>query len=107
MKKHLLLPLLISVSLPAMAEIPTFEIEIKDHQFRPAQLEIPAHQQIKLIVKNLDDTAEEFEGYDFHAEKIVAAHSQISVLVGPFGPGEFEYFGEFHEDTAQGALIVK
>ncbi len=107
MKKLLLLSLLMSVSLPSLAETPTFTIEIKDHQFHPAQIEIPANQQVKLIVKNLDDTPEEFEGEDFHAEKVIDGHAEATILVGPFGPGEFEFVGEFHEDTAKGALIVK
>ncbi len=105
--KKILIPLLLSVSLPALADMPTFSIEIKDHMFNPAEIEIPANQQVKLVVKNLDDSVEEFEGEDFHAEKIIAAHGEATILVGPFSPGEYEFVDEFHEDTAKGGLIVK
>jgi len=105
--KKILLPLLLGVSLPALAGMPTFEIEIKDHQFIPAEIEIPADQQVKLVVKNLDDSSEEFEGEDFHAEKIISGHGQATILVGPFSPGSYEFVGEFHQDTAKGELVVK
>jgi hypothetical protein len=29
------------------------------------------------------------------------------VFVGPLKPGRYPFFGEFHEQTAQGALVVR
>lgn len=91
----------------AADEVPTFEIKIKDHKFDPATLEIPAHKEVKLVVKNLDETAEEFESYDFNREKIIAGGGQGIFLLEPMEPGSYKFFGEFHEDTAQGVLVVK
>jgi plastocyanin len=105
--KQILLALLIGASLPAFAEMPVFQITIKDHRFQPAQTMIPAGQQVKLVVDNQDDTPEEFEGGDFDVEKIIPGHRQAEILVGPFKAGEYKFVGEFHEDTAKGALIVQ
>lgn len=85
----------------------TFELTIKDHKFSPATLEVPAQKDIKLIVKNLDETAEEFESHDFRAEKIIAGGGQGVFYLEPMEPGTYKFFGEFHEDTAQGVLVVK
>ena len=90
----------------SFAAKPTFTITIKDHQFSPKELIIPANEKIKLIVENLDPTAEEFESYDLNREKIVTGNSKITLFIGPLKPGEYKYFGEFHEDTAQGIIIV-
>lgn len=65
---------------------------------------VPANRKIKLIVKNNDATAEEFESYDLNREKIVPGNSEITVYIGPLKPGKCRYFGEFHEDTAQGVI---
>jgi len=105
--KKMLLGVLVAASLPAFAEMPEFHITIKDHQFQPAETHIPANQQVKLIVDNQDTTPEEFEGEDFDVEKIIPGQSQASILVGPFEPGEYEFVGEFHEDTAKGELIAE
>ncbi|WP_293553025.1 cupredoxin domain-containing protein [Parvibaculum sp.] len=94
-------------ALAADDETPTFEITIKDNKFDPATLEVPAHKDIKLIVKNLDETAEEFESHDFSAEKIIAGGGQGVFFLEPMEPGSYKFFGEFHEDTAQGVLVVK
>ena len=82
-------------------------MRIVNHQFVPTDVEIPAGQRIKLVVINEDDSAEEFEGEDFKAEKIVKGKSQITLMVGPFQPRGIPLVGEFHEDTAKGKLIVK
>ncbi|MBN8531440.1 MAG: cupredoxin domain-containing protein [Alphaproteobacteria bacterium] len=90
---------------PVLAE--DYVITIKDHQFSPKELTIPADTKVKLTVKNQDATPEEFESHDLKREKIVKGNSEIVVSVGPLKPGTYKYFGEFHEDTAQGVIIVK
>ena len=84
-----------------------YELIIKDHQFSPKALQVPAGKKIKLIIKNEDATAEEFESYDLNREKIVAGNSKITVFIGPLKPGRYQYFGEFHQETAQGIIIAK
>ena len=94
-------------STPALAGEPVFEIAIKDHKFNPATVEIPAGQKVKLVIKNQDSTPEEFESHDFNREKVISGNSEGIVFVGPLNAGEYKFFGEFHEKTAQGKLIVK
>jgi plastocyanin len=85
-----------------------FEVDliIKDHRFNPEILELPAGKKIRITVHNQDDTIEEFESIDLKREKIVLAHSTARVILAPLKPGEYKFFGEFHEDTAQGKIIV-
>lgn len=84
-----------------------YELTIKDHQFFPRTLAVPAGQKIKLIVKNEDASAEEFESYDLNREKVVAGNSKITIFVGPLSPKIYKFFGDFHQDTAQGTLEAK
>ena len=83
---------------------PAYTIVIKNHQFDPAELTVPAGKKIKLVIDNQDPTPEEFESYDLNREKIVTGNGTISVFIGPLKPGEYKYFGEFHQDTAQGII---
>lgn len=109
MKKHLYLCASLIASLfvaPAMAT-ESIEISIKDHKFTPAEITIPAETKVKLIVKNLDATAEEFESHSMHREKIIPGNSQAVIFIGPLAPGSYEFFGEFNQDTAKGRVIVK
>lgn len=93
--------------IPAYAEIPEYVIRIKDHRFIPAQFEVPAGQKVKLVVRNEDKTAEEFESHSLRREKIVAGGKKIIVFIGPLKPGNYEFFGEFNMKTAQGVITVK
>ncbi len=100
--------LLIFLSFSAVAaDVPQFELIIKDHRFHPAELTIPADQKVKLIVKNEDRTAEEFESHSLNREKVIPGNSQAVIWIGPLPPGEHKFFGEFNEATAQGRLIIK
>lgn len=89
------------------ADVHEATVVIQDHRFVPAELKVPAGRKIKLIVVNNDATAEEFESYELNREKIVAGNGRIVVFVGPLDPGKYPYFGEFHMDTAKGALIAE
>lgn len=91
----------------AMAEDAPYTLNIKDHRFQPTELTIPANTKVKLVVKNLDPTPEEFESHDLHREKIVTGKGQVMILIGPLDPGIYKFFGDFHQDTAQGRLVVK
>jgi hypothetical protein len=82
-------------------------LRIKDHKFVPAELEVPANVKFELLVVNEDPTPEEFESHELNREKIVTGNGKITVAIGPLKPGRYPFFGEFHMDTAQGALIAK
>lgn len=100
----------LSVLPPIVAEakeLPIFEIEIKDHLFIPSEIVVPAGVKVKLILKNRDQTSEEFESYELNREKVVAAGKQAIIFIGPLRPGKYEFFGDFHPKTAQGFIIAE
>jgi plastocyanin len=104
---YLILMMFIISSSTVAADLPVYELKIKEHRFDPPLLEIPSGTKVKLVVKNLDASPEEFESYKLNREKVVAGNSEITVYIGPLEPGEYGFFGEFHQDTAQGKLTVK
>lgn len=89
------------------AQAGDYLLVIKDHRFEPATLTVPAGTRFKLVVENRDPTPEEFESHDLNREKIIPGGTTASIWVGPLEPGEYAFFGEFNEATAQGKLIVK
>ena len=91
---------------PARADdLPT--LLFHNHRFEPDRIEVPAHVRFQLKVKNTDDTADEFESVDLNREKLVPPGGTITVFLGPLDPGTYKFFGDFHQDTAQGVLIAK
>ena len=87
--------------------VPEIEIQIKDHLFIPSTIEIPAGQKVKLFITNLDSTPEEFESYELNREKVINGNSRTVIFIGPLEPGEYPFFGEFYQKTAQGVIIVR
>lgn len=97
---------------PAAAEAPpvlrdVYVIEIQDLHFHPDTLVVPAGKKIKLEIRNNDRTPEEFESYDLNREKVVTGGRSIKVFIGPLKPGTYRFFGDFHQDTAQGVIIAR
>lgn len=90
----------------AGAHAEDYVLTLKDQQFAPKELQIPAGQKVKLIVKNLDATPAEFESTDLNREKFVTGHSEILVYIGPLDAGKYTYFNDIHRDTT-GVIIVK
>lgn len=108
MPRRLVLISLILASFTATAaELPQYTLVIHNHRFEPAELKVPAGSKFKLLVENRDATPEEFESTEFNREKIVPANHSITVYVGPLTAGRYRFFGDFHQDTAQGALVVE
>ncbi|MBS0317906.1 MAG: cupredoxin domain-containing protein [Proteobacteria bacterium] len=89
------------------ADVPEFHLAIRNHTFEPVELRVPAGVKFKIVVANNDATPEEFESNDFNREKIVMPGATITVFVGPLKAGTYKFFGDFHQDTAQGRLIVE
>jgi Cupredoxin-like domain len=82
-------------------------LTIKDHQFSPAELQVPANQRIKLTVHNQDSSAEEFESHSLNREKLIPAGAKAVIFIGPLKPGRYDFFGEFNPNTAKGAVIAQ
>jgi plastocyanin len=82
-------------------------ITLKDHQFSPQELTIPAGQKVKLIVKNTDNVPAEFESGELNREKVVGANSEITVYVGPLVAGRYNYADDFRRETTKGTIIAK
>jgi hypothetical protein len=107
-RNYLLVIILILFCFSINADDGTLEVNlsIKDHRFFPEVLELPKGRKIRLIVHNQDSTAEEFESIDLKREKLVAGNSFIHVILAPLKPGRYEFFGDFHQETAKGVIIV-
>lgn len=103
----LLVPWLV-LHLPlAFSETLEYQIEIFNHLFQPDHLKIPAKQKIRLRIINRDATAEEFESHSLNREKIVPGLAETVVIIGPLDPGEYDFFGEYHPQTAVGKIVVE
>ena len=109
MSRSALFPLAAILVLGAsvQAEEPTYTLLIKNHQFEPTEIQIPAGQKVILTVKNNDPTPEEFESTELRREKVVPGGEQITVYIGPLRPGSYEFFGDFNPTTARGHIVVK
>jgi hypothetical protein len=100
--------LLAATALPAIAnDLPEVRLVIRDHRFVPNEPVVPANVKFKLIVFNEDATPEEFESHELNREKVVTGHATVPVYISPLKPGRYPFFGDFHSDTAQGALLAK
>jgi plastocyanin len=97
---------LLALVASALADDPTFSIVLKNNQFVPSEIQIPAGTKVKLVVRNENPTASEFESTQFHREKVVPPGQKITVFVGPLDPGSYEFFDDFHPQT-RGHLVVK
>ena len=98
--------LALAAAVPAFADDPSFAITLKNNQFVPSEMKIPAGVKVKLVVRNENPTTSEFESNQFHREKVVTPGQEITVFVGPLDPGSYEFFDDFHPQT-RGHLVVK
>ncbi len=105
-QKGLLIPALLLLTLPVIAEQKVFELNIKDHLFQPSVLYVPAGEKVKLLVLNQDPSPEEFESFSLNREKVILGNGKATLFIGPLQPGHYEFFGEYNPDSAQGVIIA-
>ncbi|WP_087853041.1 cupredoxin domain-containing protein [Photobacterium andalusiense] len=105
--KSVLTSVLLLASSSSFAHTETVEIVMKNHQFHPANLVIPANHKVKLVIKNQDNNAEEFESHALNIEKVIPANSEGFVYIKPMKPGKYKFVGEYHEDDMYGMIEVK
>jgi hypothetical protein len=98
--------LVLAAAMPALADDPVITITLKDHQFEPSEVPVPAGVKLKVQVSNEQTATAEFESKVMHFEKIVNAGGQITVYVGPLQPGSYEFYDDFHHATT-GHLVAK
>ena len=101
---------LASVSVVSAANAQTateIQLSYKDKKFTPAEISAPANTPIVIKFKNLNSKAMELESKTLKIEKIVAAGSDATINVRAQKPGRYEFFDEYNEKTARGALVVK
>lgn len=94
-------------STEASAATDEFRVVVQGHVFQPPEIVIPADTRVKLVVENRDSTPEEFDSYALNREKVIAGKSSATIYIGPLPPGRYPFIGEFHEDSAKGAVVAK
>ncbi len=99
--------LIFAIGGSALAEdLVKLELTIRDHRFEPAEIRLPAGRLSVLTIHNADATPEEFESTALKIEKVLPGASTVTVRLRPLGPGRFPFIGEYHSDTAHGAVIA-
>lgn len=91
----------------APAHAKTYTLTIENHRFAPSELNVRAGEHVQLLVINKDESPEEFESEDLRREKIIKGGSEVRINIGTLRPGIYKFVGEFHADTARGAIIAK
>jgi hypothetical protein len=109
MVRLVLVGLLLSMlAAPATAQTPTgpITITVRDNQFVPAEVAIPAGVKVELVIRNEQQKPAEFESHVLHREKVVPPGGAASIFVGPLNPGRYEFFDDFHPAT-KGLVVVR
>jgi plastocyanin len=106
MSRAIVFALFVICAVPALADEPAITITLRDHQFMPSEVPVPAGVKVTLIIRNEQPETAEFESTSLHREKVVNAGGEITVFVGPLDSGSYEFFDDFHAAT-RGHLVVK
>lgn len=107
MKPILFASLFVFVSTGAFCEDNVALLTLKDHKFSPGEIHVKANTPTTVTLINNDDQPEEFDSTSLKIEKVVAAHSTGTMRWRPLAPGRYPFMGEFHSETAQGAVIAE
>ena len=91
----------------ALADPAPIPVTLKNHQFTPNLIKVPAGQPVVLNVTNADPQAEEFDSTPLKVEKVIAGGQSGLVRIHPLRPGRYAFMGEYHSATAQGVVAAQ
>jgi hypothetical protein len=92
---------------PAVAADPKIELAIRDQQWVPNEVEVPANTKVELVIKNEQKKAAEFERPCAAPRKGRAAGwPGQPVRSGRMKPGRYEFVDDFNK-AARGFIVVK
>lgn len=89
------------------AELQEVRLTIREHRFDPAEIRVKAGHGVKLLILNADPAAEEFESPSLRKEKKILAGQTVEMSFPHLALGTYEFYGEFHPDSAKGKLVVE
>lgn len=93
--------------LTAFAQLPSYELSLRDGHFTPALLEVPAGQRFKIVLKNLGQGPAEFESTPLRVEKVLSPGVTTFVVIHPLRPGHYPFFDEFNPQLPEGGILAK
>ena len=93
--------------LPALADDPTFKIDIKDGVITPLEMEVPANARIRLEVTNSGTSPAEFESVQLKKEKVIAGGNTSVMVIRNLDPGTYDFFDDFHIDMPHAKITAK
>ncbi|MBL6750804.1 MAG: cupredoxin domain-containing protein [Nevskia sp.] len=99
--------LLVAAGGCSQEQLPEQSLVIENHVFTPTEIRMAAGQKIRLRIENRDDASEEFDSDSLGREKVVPGKATGYVVIGPLAAGRYPFMGEFHSQTAQGAVVVQ
>lgn len=91
----------------AAQELPSFGLVARNGRWVPEILVVPANTKFRLVLRNEGPGAEEFESRELRKEKVLAPGASSFLIFQPLRPGTYQFFGEFHPETAKGRIIAK
>jgi hypothetical protein len=91
----------------AHAELPTYELSMRDGRFTPAQLEVEAGQRFKIVLKNDGQGPAEFESTPLRVEKVLSPGVTTFVVIHPLRPGQYPFFDEFNPQLPEGSILAR
>ena len=105
----LTLAVMLVVPIAAMAADAPAEVAltIENHRFNPDEIRVKAGAPFTLVVTNKDGTPEEFESKSLRIEKVIPGGKTMRLRVPALKAGTYDFFGEYHEKTAKGRIVVE
>lgn len=97
----------VATPLTALADLPSYELSLRDGHFTPAVLEVAAGERFKIVLKNIGDGPAEFESTPLRVEKVLSPGVTTFVVIHPLKPGQYPFFDDFNPQLPEGSILAK